>query len=212
MRPINPQCANNTDYLMAKENPIQGLPDILAKGLGVVFCGINPGMRSAALGHHFAGRNNRFWQVLHLSGVTPQQVLPEDARSLLSYGCGLTSAVERPTVCASDLKRTDFIDARPELERKIRRYAPRTIAFLGKPACSAIFSQRELPWGQQVLTFAGAGVWVLPNPSGLNCAFTLASLTAAYRELWKTVGSATDDMLGFDSWSSSQRFRSIPPP
>ena len=161
---------------MAKENPIQGLSDILAKGLGVVFCGINPGMRSAALGHHFAGRNNRFWQVLHLSGFTPKQILPEGARSLLSYGCGLTSAVERPTVCANDLKSTDFIDARPALERKIRRYAPRTIAFLGKPACSAIFSQRELPWGQQVLTFAGAEVWVLPNPQRPSTVHSLSQI------------------------------------
>jgi TDG/mug DNA glycosylase family protein len=199
---------------MANDNPIQGLPDILARGLGVVFCGINPGMRSAALGYHFAGRGNRFWRVLHLSGFTPQQLLPENARSLLSYGCGLTSAVEKPTVCANDLKRTDFVQARPELERKIRRYAPNTVAFLGKGACSVILNQRELSWGQQDVLFAGAAVWVLPNPSGLNCAFTLASLTAAYRELWESTASSTEGMRtsGLDSWSSNQRFRSIPPP
>jgi TDG/mug DNA glycosylase family protein len=179
-----------------------------------VFCGINPGMRSAALGHHFAGRGNRFWRVLHLSGFTPQQVLPENARSLLSYGCGLTSAVEKPTVGASDLKRSDFVQARPELERKVRRYAPKTIAFLGKAACSVILNQRELPWGQQDLSFAGAAVWVLPNPSGLNCAFTLRTLTVAYRELWESMDSSTKGMRtsGLDSWSNSQRFRSIPPP
>jgi TDG/mug DNA glycosylase family protein len=177
---------------MANDNPIQGLPDILARGLNVVFCGINPGMRSAALGHHFAGRGNRFWRVLHLSGFTPQQLLPENARSLLSYGCGLTSAVERPTVSANDLKRSDFVQARPALERKMRRYAPNTIAFLGKAACSVILDQRELSWGQQEVRFAGAAVWVLPNPSGLNCAFTLADLTDAYRELWESTGSSTE--------------------
>jgi TDG/mug DNA glycosylase family protein len=170
------------------ENPIQGLPDILANGLSVVFCGINPGLRSAVLGYHFAGRSNRFWRVLHLSGFTPEQILPENARSLLDYRCGLTSAVERPTVGANDLRRIDFIEGRPELERKIRQYGPRYIAFLGKPACSAIFNQRELPWGQQSMRFGGAKVWVLPNPSGLNRAFTLENLVTAYRELVEAAG------------------------
>ncbi len=172
-----------------RNNPIQGLPDILAPGLNVVFCGINPGMRSAALGYHFAGRSNRFWRVMHLSGFTSKQVQPEDARSLLAYRCGLTSAVERPTVCANDLKKEDFIGARPELELKIRRYAPRYIAFLGKPACSAIFNRPELFWGRQPTRFGGAAVWVLPNPSGLNRAFPLERLITAYRELFAAVGS-----------------------
>jgi TDG/mug DNA glycosylase family protein len=165
------------------ENPVQGLPDILANGLSVVFCGINPGLRSAVLGYHFAGRSNRFWRVLHLSGFTPEQISPEDARSLLDYRCGLTSAVERPTVGANDLRRSDFIEGRPELERKIQQYGPRYIAFLGKPACSAIFNQRELTWGGQPMRFGGARVWVLPNPSGLNRAYNLENLVTAYREL-----------------------------
>ena len=169
------------------DNPIQGLPDVLAKDLSVVFCGINPGMSSAAVGYHFASRSNRFWRALHLSGFTPKQILPQNAGSLLDYRCGLTSAVERPTVGANDLKRHDFISARPELEQKIRRYGPRYIAFLGKPACSAIFDQREVCWGKQTMRFGGADVWVLPNPSGLNRAFTLEGLTTAYRELSEVV-------------------------
>jgi TDG/mug DNA glycosylase family protein len=95
--------------LEPKTNRIHGLPDILAQGLGVVFCGINPGMRSAALGQHFATRSNRFWRVLYLAGFTSELILPQNARSLLSHGCGLTSAVERPTICAGELKRHDFI-------------------------------------------------------------------------------------------------------
>jgi TDG/mug DNA glycosylase family protein len=166
------------------DNPIQGLPDVLAKDLSVVFCGINPGMSSAAVGYHFASRSNRFWRALHLSGFTPEQLLPQNAGSLLDYRCGLTSAVERPTVGANDLKREDFINARPELEQKIRRYGPRYIAFLGKPACSAIFDQREVRWGKQTMQFGGAQVWVLPNPSGLNRAFTLEGLITSYRELF----------------------------
>jgi TDG/mug DNA glycosylase family protein len=163
------------------------LPDILATGLSVVFCGINPGMRSAALGYHFANRSNRFWRVLHLSGFTPEEIQPPNARSLLENGYGLTSAVDRPTICANDLRKKDFIDSLPELELKIRRYAPRYIAFLGKAACSAIFDQRTLTWGPQPLCFGGAVVWVLPNPSGLNCAFTLERLTIAYEELFNDV-------------------------
>jgi double-stranded uracil-DNA glycosylase len=172
--------------LMPEDKSIQSLPDILASGLNVVFCGINPGMRSASLGQHFAGRSNRFWRVLHLSGFTPELMLPENANSLLGYRCGLTSAVERPTTSASDLKKNEFIEARPGLERKIRRYAPRYIAFLGKPASSAIFNRRELSWGRQPDRFGGANVWVLPNPSGLNFAFPLESLITAYRELFET--------------------------
>jgi TDG/mug DNA glycosylase family protein len=172
---------------------LQGLPDILAPGLSVIFCGINPGMRSAALGHHFAGRGNRFWRVLHLSGFTPHEMLPENDRLLLRFGYGLTSAAERPTVGASDLKRSDFIEGRPALERKIRRDAPRYVAFLGKAQCSGIFSQREVMWGRQSQSFGGAAVWVLPNPSGLNCAFTLENLTVLYSELFEaTISSGAD--------------------
>jgi TDG/mug DNA glycosylase family protein len=178
------------DQHCGEEDLVEGLPDVLDRGLRVVFCGINPGMRSARLGKHFAGRSNRFWRALHLSGFTPTQLLPHDADSLLRYGCGLTSAVEKPTICANDLKRSDFIDARPELERKIRRYRPHYVAFLGKPALSAILNQRELAWGRQATLFGGAKVWVLPNPSGLNRAFPLQSLVAAYRELSDAAGGA----------------------
>jgi TDG/mug DNA glycosylase family protein len=175
--------------LAPQSNFIGGLPDILAIGLNVVFCGINPGMRSAALGYHFANRNNRFWRVLHLSGFTSKQLEPEEAPLLLDYGCGLTSAVQRPTVSAGDLSRADFIEARPEFERKIQRYRPRYLAFLGKPACSVFLNQRVLSWGLQPVLFGGAAVWVLPNPSGLNFAFSLQMLTTAYRELFDAAGS-----------------------
>lgn len=187
---------------LSSADTIRGLPDVLAKDLRVVFCGINPGMSSAAVGYHFASRSNRFWRALHLSGFTPEQLLPQDAGSLLDYGFGLTSAVDRPTVGANDLKRDDFIQARPELERKIRRYGPRYIAFLGKPACSAIFNQREVRWGRQTMRFGGAQVWVLPNPSGLNRAFTLEGLIAAYREL--------SEVAALQGWIRSSSFASVP--
>jgi double-stranded uracil-DNA glycosylase len=165
----------------------KGLPDVISTSLKVVFCGINPGMRSAAVGLHFATRSNRFWRVLHLAGFTSRQLEPEEALLLLDYGCGITSAVARPTISATDLSRSDYIAARPAFERKIAKYRPRYLAFLGKPACSVFLNQRDLSWGLQPTTFGGSAVWVLPNPSGLNRAFTIAMLTVAYRELFESV-------------------------
>jgi TDG/mug DNA glycosylase family protein len=143
-------------------------------------------MRSATLGYHFANRSNRFWRVLHLSGFTPEEIRPQNAHSLLESGYGLTSAVERPTICANELRKKDFIDARSELEKN-PTLCPTIHSFLGKAACSAIFNQRKFPWGPQPLRFGGAVAWVLPNPSGLNCAFTLEKLTKAYGDLFEDV-------------------------
>ncbi|HUN84206.1 MAG TPA: G/U mismatch-specific DNA glycosylase [Terracidiphilus sp.] len=167
-----------------------GLSDVISTSLKAIFCGINPGMRSAAVGHHFATRSNRFWRVLYLAGFTPRQLQPEEAHLLLGYGFGLTSAVVRPTVSAADLSRADFIAARPAFERKIAKYRPRYVAFLGKPALSIFLNQRNLRWGLQPATLGGSAVWLLPNPSGLNCAFTIPVLTIAYRDLFEAVRSA----------------------
>ncbi|MGA9670813.1 MAG: G/U mismatch-specific DNA glycosylase [Terracidiphilus sp.] len=162
-----------------------GLPDVISSSLNVVFCGINPGMRSATVGLHFANRSNRFWRVLHLAGFTARRLEPEEAVLLLDYGYGITSAVARPTVSATDLSRTDFMAARPVFERKITKYTPRFLAFLGKPAYSAFLNQRDLSWGLQPTKFGGSAVWLLPNPSGLNRAFSIGMLTDAYRQLFE---------------------------
>jgi len=159
------------------------LPDILAADLDVVFCGINPALSAAQSGHHFSNPTNRFWRVLHLAGFTPHLIQAENDRTILEFGCGLTAAVQRPTVQASEVKRLEFRQGAKTLESTIQRYHPRYLAFLGKPAFAALFDQRTVVWGQQSLTFAGAKVWVLPNPSGLNRAFDLPSLVAAYRQL-----------------------------
>ncbi len=164
-----------------------GLPDVIATSLKVLFCGINPGMRSATVGLHFANRSNRFWRVLHLAGFTDRQLEPEEARLLLDRGYGITSAVARPTVSATDLTRADFLAARPAFERKIAKYRPSYLAFLGKPASSVLLNQRSVSWGLQATKFGGSDVWVLPNPSGLNFAFTIERLTEAYRELYEAL-------------------------
>jgi TDG/mug DNA glycosylase family protein len=125
--------------------------------------------------------------VLHLAGFTDRQLEPEEARLMLDYGYGITSAVDRPTVSATELTRADFIAGRPAFERKIARYRPRYLAFLGKPASLALLNQRNVSWGLQQTKFGGSAVWVLPNPSGLNRAFTIGELTDAYRELFEAV-------------------------
>lgn len=159
------------------------LRDILAENLSVVFCGINPGLTAAKSGHHFSSPSNRFWRVIHLAGFTPMQIRAEDDRSILQFGCGLTTAAPRATRSADELSPAEFIRASAALERKIRRYAPRTVAFLGKAAYSVIAGRPVVEWGAQASPFADTAAWVVPNPSGLNRAFTLNDLVAEYRML-----------------------------
>lgn len=159
------------------------LPDIVAPGLSVVFCGLNPGLSAAAEGHHFVGRSNRFWRVLHLAGFTPHLIAAEDDASLLTYGLGITSVVERPTAGVDDLARAEFIDAASGFEAWVRRWTPAHVAFLGKAAYAAMLGRRSVDWGRQAAPFGGAVAWVLPNPSGRNLAFSLDALVTAYRDL-----------------------------
>ncbi|RQR40230.1 G/U mismatch-specific DNA glycosylase [Burkholderia sp. Bp9143] len=174
---------------MNRADTPQPLPDILEPGLSVIFCGINPGLRSASIGHHFANGSNRFWRVVHLAGFSPEQIRPEQDRTLLRYGCGLTTAVSRPTARADELSRSEIATAASDFERKIEHYAPRYIAFLGKIALAAMSGKREIQWGPQPDAFGGARAWVLPNPSGLNRAFDLDALVAAYRAFRVAVAS-----------------------
>ena len=167
----------------------QSLPDLLEPGLSLIFCGINPGMQAASTGHHFAGRNNQFWRVMHLAGFTPEQIRPEDDHTILRYGCGLTTVVARPTAQAAELSRSEIELAGDAFRRKIEHYAPRYVVFLGKMALSAISRSRHIDWGPQTQPFGGARAWVLPNPSGLNRAFDLDALVAAYREVRIAVAS-----------------------
>jgi TDG/mug DNA glycosylase family protein len=164
-----------------------GLPDIIGGQLSVLFCGINPGMAAAATGHHFEGRANRFWRAIHLAGFTHEELSPQEDRRILDYGCGLTTVVSRPTATAGELSKQDFVDAASAFERKIATYAPKFVAFLGKAAYAALTDTRDIPWGRQPIALQGSTVWVLPNPSGRNRAFTLEQLVDAYRELQRTL-------------------------
>jgi TDG/mug DNA glycosylase family protein len=171
------------------------VPDILAPGLSVIFCGINPATTAAASGHNFSNHSNRFWPVLHRAGFTPIQLRADQERDLLTYGCGITAAAPRATTSAAELSREELAAAIPALERKVAHYAPGTIAFLGKPAWSVIAASRQIAWGPQAVRFGGASVWVLPNPSGLNRSFTLDDLTRAYADLRVAIADGTRTVI-----------------
>jgi TDG/mug DNA glycosylase family protein len=158
-------------------------PDILARGLDVVFCGLNPAMTAAASGHNFSNGSNRFWQVLHLAGFTDVRLAPQNERRLLEYGCGITAIVRRPTNRGVEVLPEEFKQARSDFEAKMRDYSPRAIAFLGKRGFSAMIEQPAVDWGLYPTGFAGTKAWILPNPSGLNRSFSLEALVDAYSEL-----------------------------
>ena len=159
------------------------LPDLIAPGLKVLFCGINPGACAAERGHHFLGRGNRFWRVLHLAGFTPALIDARDDRYILDHGCGITAAVSRPTTRASELDRQEFELGKAELVGKLERYRPAFIAFLGKPAFEAMFNVRAAPWGLQAESVGATAIWIVPNPSGLNRGFSLDDLVRDYAAL-----------------------------
>jgi TDG/mug DNA glycosylase family protein len=162
-------------------------PDILAAGLDVVFCGINPAATAAADGHNFSNRSNRFWPVLQLAGFTDVRLQPQNERRLLEYRCGISAVVSRPTKRADEIRSEEFRAARPEFEAKMRRYAPRVVAFLGKRAFSAMIGTTDVGWGRYPREFAATTAWILPNPSGLNRGFSLDALVDAYAELRQAV-------------------------
>jgi TDG/mug DNA glycosylase family protein len=157
-------------------------PDILGRGLHTIFCGLNPAASAVTAGHNFANRSNRFWTALHRAGFTDIQLQPKDERRLLEYGYGITAVVGRPTKRAEEVLPEEFLKARLGFETKIRHYAPRSIAFLGKRALSTMIGDPNVEWGRQAAGFAGTIAWVLPNPSGVNRAFSLDALVAAYSD------------------------------
>ncbi|MDR6922634.1 G/U mismatch-specific DNA glycosylase [Chryseobacterium sp. 2987] len=158
------------------------LTDIITHGLDVIFCGINPGLKSADDGHHFSGRSNRFWRVLHQSGFTPYEIEAVNDTSILDFGYGLTTAVARATSRADELSKEEFDDSLEVFKAKITEFQPKYVAFLGKAAYKAFSKKKEIVWGQQSEDFCGARVWVLPNTSGLNRGFSLDDLVTSYRE------------------------------
>jgi double-stranded uracil-DNA glycosylase len=159
------------------------IPDVLAVGLRVVFVGINPGLYSGAVGHHFARPGNRFWKALHGSGFMEREWSPFDDRDLPTVGLGITNLVDRTTASAAELTATELRDGRDALETKLARYRPATVAILGVTAYRTGFGRPKAELGPQDEALAGSPVWVLPNPSGLNAHHQLDDLIRRFAEL-----------------------------
>ena len=157
--------------------------DVIAPDLHILFCGINPGLYTAAVGHHFARPGNRFWPTLYAAGFTERLLTPFDERELLKSGCGITNVVRRTTASADLLTKEEIQEGGKRLMVKALRYRPRVIAILGIGAYRVAFSQPKAVIGKQEQMMGPTKVWVLPNPSGLNANYQSADLVKLFREL-----------------------------
>ena len=156
---------------------------MIARGLDVLFVGINPSLWSGATGLHFARPGNRFWRALQKAGFTERVLSPAEERDLLKRKVGITNLVNRATASADQLERAEFIAGRARLAAKVRRLRPRVVAFLGVGAYCHAFGLARAAIGEQPVRFEGARVWVLPNPSGLNANYQLPALVRLFRAL-----------------------------
>jgi TDG/mug DNA glycosylase family protein len=155
----------------------------VAPGLDVIFCGINPGLWSAAVGHHFARPGNRFWKVLHAAGFTEELLSPSDERRLLQVGVGVTNLVSRATASADELDRHELRRGGRNLARKVRRLHPGVVAFLGLIAYRSAFDRPGATVGEQAERLGGARLWLLPNPSGAQAHYQADEMVSALRAL-----------------------------
>jgi len=163
------------------------VPDVIADGLRLLFCGINPGLYTAAVGHHFARPGNRFWPTLLKAGFTDRLLAASEERELLERGYGITNLVARATATAAELSNEEYLSGARFLERKILRYRPKCVAFLGVGAYRAAFGRPKAVIGRQAERLGGAVIWTLPNPSGLNANYQLDDLARLFAELREAV-------------------------
>jgi TDG/mug DNA glycosylase family protein len=167
------------------------LPDVLpAEGAAfdVLFCGINPGLYSAATGWHFARPGNRFWPALHLSGFTPRLLAPGEQLQIAGYGLGITNVAARATAQAAELTADELRDGAARLADLVTRRRPRYVAIAGVTAYRTAFGRPRAQLGPQDERLGPARVWILPNPSGLNAQWQLPGLAKAFGELRDAVG------------------------
>lgn len=166
--------------LAAREKTVR---DVIAPRLRVLFCGINPGLYTAAVGHHFARPGNRFWPALYAGGFTERVLSPFDERELLQSGYGITNVVARTTPTADELSKEEIVAGGAQLKAKVLRYRPRVLAVLGVGAYRTAFNQPKAAIGLQPESIGDTVLWVLPNPSGLNANYQAADLARLFREL-----------------------------
>lgn len=160
----------------------QTVPDIIAPGLKVLFCGINPSLYSAAVGHHFARPGNRFWPALAAASITDRLYSPFEDELLPALGYGITNIVDRATARADQLTNAELLAGQQALTQKLTQYQPQILAILGISAYRTAFQQPRAKIGKQP-DLPTCKLWVLPNPSGLNAHYQLADLAVAYRGL-----------------------------
>ena len=172
------------DLLAAKNKTIR---DVIAPGLRVLFCGINPGLYSGATGHHFARPGNRFWPTIYQAGFTLRLLDPSEERELLGLGYGITNLVARATATADELSPKELIAGQRRLKAKVKRFQPQVLAVLGITAYRTAFGQKVVTLGKQPEPLLNSILWVLPNPSGLNAHYQLADLAEHFRALRQTV-------------------------
>jgi len=171
------------------------VPDLIGSGLRVLFCGINPSLYSAAVGCHFARPGNRFWPALRAGGFTPRRFDPREGEALRALGYGITNMVDRATAAADELGAQEYVAGGRRLAAKVRRWQPQFVAVLGVMAYRSAFGRPAARTGRQPETLGGAGLWVLPNPSGLNAHYQAADLGRLFAELYAAVappGPASD--------------------
>jgi TDG/mug DNA glycosylase family protein len=159
------------------------LRDVIAPGLRVLFCGINPGLYSTAAGHHFARPGNRFWPALHASGFTPGLYRPSEDRKLLELQLGITNIAARTTATADLLTKLELLAGAKLLRGKLLRYRPRVLAVVGLSAYRIAFETPKATIGLQAQRIADSAVWLLPNTSGLNAHHQPAALAKLFRDL-----------------------------
>jgi TDG/mug DNA glycosylase family protein len=164
------------------------LPDVIAPDLKVLFCGINPGLYTAAIGHHFGRPGNRFWPTLYASGFTPRVLSPFEEDELIPLGYGITNVVARATAAADELGYEEFVAGGKKLVVRCRKYRPRVLAVLGVGAYRTAFDRPKGQVGPQDDQIGETRLWVLPNPSGLNAHYQADRLAEVFRELRREVG------------------------
>jgi TDG/mug DNA glycosylase family protein len=164
------------------------VPDLIAPGLKILFCGINPGLYSAATGHHFARPGNRFWPALYGAGFTNRLLKPWEEEELLQYGIGITNLAARATASAAELTPDELRAGRQRLFRKVRRFRPECVAVVGIGAYRVAFDRPKASLGLQPERLDSAALWILPNPSGLNANHQLPDLIKVFADLRQFVG------------------------
>jgi TDG/mug DNA glycosylase family protein len=177
---IKPWKPTKEQLLAATEKTVR---DVISPDLRVLFCGINPGLYTAAVGHHFARPGNRFWPALHAAGFTDRVLSPFEERELLKSGYGITNVVMRATASADSLTKEEIVAGGARLRAKVLRYRPRVLAVLGVGAYRTAFNHPKAVVGRQEDRLGDTVLWILPNPSGLNANYQAADLARLFREL-----------------------------